>query len=144
MAGSLTHEALVRPNLDTPFHIDYEWWDRADRDLNVFLRGQLCPGHQKQAMELDRDEIVDFVDREAGEVSQVDRVRYLLASHCALEPEYLTPQTSLVNAVFRVFLANGNEPLSAKDLGQMLERQERMILRTFSGPRIYKGIRPAP
>ena len=24
---------LTRPTLDTPFHIDYEWWERQARDL---------------------------------------------------------------------------------------------------------------
>ena len=144
MAGNLSAERLVRPTLETPFHIDYDWWDRADRDLDVYLRSQLCDEHQEQFLDIDRDQMVDYVDPETGEVTQVDRIQYLLISHCAREPEYLTPQTSLVNAVFRVFLANGNTPLTPEDLGELLDRKETMILRTFSGPRVYKGIRPIP
>ena len=142
MAGSLSPDKLVRPTLTTQFHIDYDWWDRADRDLDVYLMSQLCEVHQKQFPEIDRDNVVDYVDPDTAEVTQVDQIRYLLISHCAREPEYLTPQTSLVNAVFRVFLANGNTPMSPEDLGELLDRNARMILRTLSGPRVYKGIRP--
>jgi transcriptional regulator GlxA family with amidase domain len=65
-----------------------------------------------------------------------------LISHCARQPDYLTPQTSLVNAVFRVFLANSNTPMSPLELAERLGKPPRMILRTFSGSRVYKGIRP--
>ncbi len=133
---------LVRPTLDTKFHIDYEWWDRADRDLEVYLRSHLCPEHQKQLADLDPGAEVDFVDPETGEIRRVPAVQHALMSHCSKQPDYLTPQTSLVNAIFRVFLANGNTPRTPVELGERLGRPPEMILRTLSGPRVYKGIRP--
>jgi hypothetical protein len=48
----------------------------------------------------------------------------------------------MVEAVFRVFLANGNVPLSAEELSKKLERPADTILRTISGPRVYRGLRP--
>jgi hypothetical protein len=133
---------LVRPNLETSFHIDYEWWDRADRDLEVYLRSHLCPEHQDVYAELEAGALVDYVDPETAEVSRVAGIQHTLISHCARQDEYLTPQTSLVNAVFRVFLSNGNTPLTPVELGERLGRPARMILRTFSSRRVYKGIRP--
>lgn len=134
--------ALVRPNLDTKFHIDFSWWDRADRDLVVYLRSHLCSDHQQAFAELEADSLVDYIDPETAEVTRVPGIQHTLISHCARQPEYLTPQTSLVNAVFRVFLSNGNTPMSPIELGERLGRPARMILRTFSSPRVYKGIRP--
>jgi hypothetical protein len=48
----------------------------------------------------------------------------------------------LVDAVFRLFLANGNTPLNAVELGEELGRQPNIILRTLSGTRVYRGLRP--
>ncbi len=133
---------LVRPSLETRFHIDYEWWDRADRDLEIYLRSHLCSEHQKQFADLDAGIEVDFVDPETAAVTRVGGIEHALISHCSRQDDYVTPQTSLVNAVFRVFSANGNRPLTAVELGERLNRPPRTILRTLSGPRVYKGIRP--
>jgi hypothetical protein len=133
---------LVRPSLETKFHIDYEWWDRADRDLEVYLRSHLCSDHQERFGDLDEGAEVDFVDPETAVVTRVGGIEHVLISHCSRQEDYITPQTSLINAVFRVFSANGNQPLSSDELGERLNRPPRTILRTLSGPRVYKGIRP--
>jgi hypothetical protein len=59
-----------------------------------------------------------------------------------LEPGFTDSHTALVEAVFRIFLVNGNIPMSADDLGKKLERPADTILRTISGPRVYRGLRP--
>lgn len=133
---------LVRPTVDTPFHIDYQWWERADRELDVYLRSHLCPEHQRAYASVPQDTLVDHVDPETGEVTRVPVIQNVLITHCARQPGYLSPQMSLINAVFRVFLASGNAPMSPAELGQKLGRPATMILRTLSGPRVYKGIRP--
>ena len=134
--------SLVRPSLNTNFHIDYDWWDRAERDLEVYLRSHLCHTHQETYADVDPARKVDHVDPETGEVTQVAGIQHVLISHCAQQPGYLTGQTSLVNAVFRVFLSNGNNPLSPEELSERIGRPAQMILRTLTGPRVYKGIRP--
>lgn len=133
---------LVRPSVDTKFHIDFAWWDRNDQDLHVYLRSHLCPVHQAAYEDWEPGKLVDRVDPETGEVTRVDGIREIVASHCSREPGYLSPNSSLINAVFRVFLANANAPLSARELGDTLHRPAPMILRTLSGPQVYKGIRP--
>jgi hypothetical protein len=133
---------LLRPTLDTKFHIDYEWWDREDRDLEIYLRSHLCPTHQEAFANLDASALVDNVDPETAEVTKVPGIQNVLITHCAQQADYITRQTSLVNAVFKIFLANGNLPLSARELGERLGRQPNLVLRTFSSPRVYKGIRP--
>jgi hypothetical protein len=133
---------FLRPNLDTKFHIEYTWWDRADRDLEIYLRSHLCPEHQETFAELDASALVDNVDPETAEVTRVPGIQNVLITHCAQQPNYITRQTSLVNAVFRIFLANGNTPLTAREIAERLGRQPNMVLRTFTSPRVYKGIRP--
>ncbi len=133
---------FARPTLATKFHIDFEYWDRADRDLNIYLRSHLCPEHQEAYADVEADTLVDSVNPKTAEVTRVRGIQHTLISHCSLQPDYLTPQTTLVNAIFRVFLSNGNSPLTPKDLGEALNRPARTILRMLSGGRVYKGIRP--
>jgi hypothetical protein len=57
-------------------------------------------------------------------------------------PEFVGERTAVVEAVFRTFLANGNIPMSADDLGKKLGRSADTILRTIAGPRVYRGLRP--
>ncbi len=134
--------SLVRPTVDTKFHIDSAWWTRADRELEVYLIGQLCPEHQAAFADMDSQAVIDVVDPESGEVHQMPGIQHVLITHCAKQPDYLTPQTSLVNAVFRLFLANGNAPLSPAEMQERLGKPANTILRTLSSPRVYKGIRP--
>jgi hypothetical protein len=63
-------------------------------------------------------------------------------SHCAKQPDFLTEQTALVEAVFRLFLTNGNIPMTSEELGVRLNRPAMTILRTLTAGRVYKGIRP--
>ena len=134
--------SLVKPTLDTPFKIDFEWWMNHDRDWRVYLRSFLCDEHQAVFENLNNDEMIDWVDPHTAEVTQVDGLQHVLISHCAKQEGFLTSKMALVDSVFRVFLSNGNKPLNAKELGEILNRPADTILRTFSGIRVYKGIRP--
>ena len=134
--------SLVKPTLDTPFKIDFEWWMHHDRDWRVYLRSFLCDEHQAVFENLNNDEKIDWVDPETAEVIQVDGLQHILISHCAKQEGFLTDKMALVDSVFRVFLSNGNKPLNAQELGEILNRPAKTILRTFSGIRVYKGIRP--
>jgi hypothetical protein len=82
------------------------------------------------------------VDPATAEVKPVEGVQNALMTHCVKQPDFLTQQTALVEAVFRLFLANGNVPMSSSDLSTRLQRPAETILRTLAGPRVYKGIRP--
>ena len=133
---------LVRPTVDTRFHIDFGWWEKAERDWEVYLRSHLCEQHQAAYAELETSSMVDSVDPVTAEVLRVPGIQHIVISHCSRLPDYISPQTTLVHAVFRVFLANGNTPLSATELGARLGRPALTILKTLQGPRVYKGIRP--
>lgn len=133
---------LMRATLDTAFHIDFAWWERADRDVEVYLRTQMCLEHQQMFSDLDSEVEVDFVDPKTAEITRVAGIQHVLISHCARQEDYLTSQTTLTNAVFRTFLANGNQPLTPNELAVRMGRPANTILRTLSGPRVYKGIRP--
>lgn len=87
---------------------------------------------------------IDWVDEKTGEVRQVIGLQHVLQTHCSKQPGYINDDLSLVDAAFRVFLANGNSPLTCKELSGIIGQPPQKILQTLSGRRIYKGIRPAP
>ena len=134
--------SLLKPTIKTPFHIDFDWWKKNERDWHVFLRSLLCPEHQGTFAEIEEGEMIDWIDPNTAEVKSVDGVQHTLISHCALLPEFSDSHTAMVEAVFRVFLANGNVPMSAEDLSKKLERPADTILKTISGARVYRGLRP--
>lgn len=134
--------SIVKPTLETRYHIDYEWWNRAGRDLRIYLLSHLCAHHQEVFKEDFGDKLIDWIDPVTAEVSRVNGVQHALRVHCSQEQDYVSDKTSLVDAVFRVLLANGNAPMTVIELADETGRPPTTILRTLSGSRVYKGLRP--
>lgn len=134
--------SLIKPSVDTPFHIDFDWWKKNERDWHVYLRSLLCAEHRDAFANAEEGQMIDWVDPLTAEVKPVEGVQNTLMSHCVKQPDFLTEQTALVEAVFRLFLTNGNVPMSSGELGDRLNRPAATILRTLTGGRVYKGIRP--
>ena len=134
--------ALIKPTLDTRYHIDYSWWDRSPEDLRVYLLSHLLPEQRQHLSQTTEQRVVDYIDPETAEVTQLDELG-LAIQIAAKDPNFINPHTSLVDSIFRVFLANGNEPLSPRELADRTGRPASTILRTLSGAQIYKGIRPS-
>jgi hypothetical protein len=142
---ALTSEAimsLLKPTTKTPFHIDFDWWQQHDRDWKVYLRSLLCVEHQEIFANVEEGQSIDWVDPETAEVKVVDGIQHTLMSHCARQPDFVNEHTALVEAVFRLLLVNGNQPMSAEDFAVRLNRPAATILTTLTGQRVYKGLRP--
>ncbi|HLF28984.1 MAG TPA: hypothetical protein VJG32_21870 [Anaerolineae bacterium] len=133
---------LIKPTLDTPFHIDYEWWRREGRDLRAYLLSQIPAEVRDAYAELDDDALVDSVDPETGEVKQEDGLLLRVRSIAKQQADFVNDRTSIIDAVFRTFLINNNQPLTAYDLSRHLNRDATLILRTLAGSQVYKGLRP--
>ncbi|MBS1249390.1 MAG: hypothetical protein MAG431_00969 [Chloroflexi bacterium] len=134
--------SLIKPTVETPFHIDFDWWQKNDQAWHVHLQSCLCPEHQETYADFIGEQKVDWVDPETAVVQRVDGLQHILIKHCAKEDDFITEQTSLTEAIFRLLLATGNHHMSANELSDQLNRPAKMILRTISGRRVYKGIRP--
>jgi hypothetical protein len=134
--------SLVKPTIDTPMHIDFAWWMQHDSNWKVYLHSCLCQEHQEAFANLDSEIAIDYVDTETAEVQTVDGLQHILITHCAKSPDFITNHTTLVDTIFRIFMANGNTPMTPRQLGEQISRAPETILRTFVGTTIYKGIRP--
>ncbi|MBA3530626.1 MAG: hypothetical protein H0T73_01710 [Ardenticatenales bacterium] len=134
---------LIRPTLETPFHIDWAWFDRNHLNAESFVRGQLCYScHQRFEKGLAVEE-VDHIDPETGEVIRMDSLRESILAHCQMQPDYLAPDVPVMQAILRVFLANNNQPLTAVGLSQRLRRSDaETLLRLLTASGVQNGVVP--
>ena len=135
--------SLVKPTLDTPFHIDFNWWSQNDRAWRVHLLGLLTPEEQERfANIINGDDLVDWVDPDTAEIHQVDGLQHVLITHTAQKEGFLQEHTALTEAIFRLLLKSGNTPMNVVEIAEEVGREPKQILRTLSGVRVYRGIRP--
>lgn len=131
-----------RPDQNTRFHIDAEWWTRSDQNLRASLY-QICQElNVELPPEADEEMRYDLIDPVTAQVWNVSAFDYFFVQRCAGHPDYLTERTPLIEAVFRSLLAQGNHPASPVELSKRLGRPAESILATLAGKQIYKGIVP--
>ena len=121
-------------------YVDYDWWERSEMDLRTYLHSRLSIDN---SFESDLEK-VDLIDMRTGEVRQVDGFQYMVQIYFSQTDEDFTNRTSLVDAAFCVLLANGNQPMTIREIAERLNRSPETVLRTIGGRRIYQGIRPVP
>ncbi len=132
---------LIKPSVETKFYIDYTWWEHSRDDLQVYLLTHLSQEQQKALQHRDLREVFDYVHPETGEVFQLDTLRLAIKESSKGE-DFIGENIGLIDSVFRALLVNGNQPLSALELGDITGRDPGKILKTIGGVRIYRGIRP--
>lgn len=130
----------ARMTPDTKFYVDYAWWENSDLDIKTFLYTRL-PINDEANLDMERD-LIDLVDSKTGQVRQVDGFQYIVQAYFSQLPKDFMLHTSMVDAIFCVLLANANEPMTAQELADQVQRPVDVVLRTLGGPRIYQGIRP--
>ncbi|MBO9361500.1 MAG: hypothetical protein J7452_04785 [Thermoflexus sp.] len=141
-------QRLIKPTLDTPFHIDLDWWKRKGQDLRAYLISHLCPEHRERLLAYPEDMEIDCVDPETAEVRRVDGLWHILLQHCSRQSDFITSQTPLTDAVFRLLLLNSNQPMTPRQIAQALQKRTgrwedpQKILQTIGGRVVHQGIRP--
>lgn len=134
---------IARPTTATRFHVDWSWFERNHLNTEKVIRDQLTP---KVAQRFPPDapiQTLDYVDPYTGEVTPIDSLREAIMSECQWEPHYLTGDMPMIQAVLRVFLANNNQPLTATEIAQRLERLDPdPILRVLTSGGVQMGIVP--
>ncbi len=133
---------FIKPTLDTPFHIDYNWWEQQGLDLNVKLVSHLCPEHRNAYAGQPVGDKIDWVDWETGEVTPVDGLQYIITTHCSKEPGYVVQAPTMIEAIFRAFLSTSNQPMTPRMLGPMVGRLPEQVLRLLASRRARLGLRP--
>jgi hypothetical protein len=90
--------------------IDLKWFQANNRSFTVMVKGCLCARCRKK-LKIDQ-----------GEVKATD-ILMALKECCSKEVDFITPNLPLKESVFRVLLANGNQPLILEELRQQLNER---------------------
>ena len=119
--------------------IDLDWLEQNNRSFLALARGCLCSKCTKRLKE------------GKGEISAADLLSKI-KDCCSKTPGFVTDRSPILESVFRLFLANGNQPLSLEGLSkQLAERRGGDTQRTSVGvlSRLlrnerYYGLRQVP
>lgn len=138
----LSKSSLIKPSLTTKFKVDFDWWKSQDHNWRLSLIPFLCPEHQKVFSHSVEEQKMDLVNPVTGEVTQGDGLIQTLLDHCSKQEGFISANQPLVDSVFKVFITNQNQPLTAVELAERIGKPADTVLRTIGTTRVYKGIRP--
>ena len=103
------------------YQIDRGWYEQQGRSLEEVLAVRMCGKHQSdQPMIAGRRRAVP--DPATGELRFVaestasDDPFEIIARCCATQSDFITPMMPLMEAIYRVFLAKNNAPLTADEV----------------------------
>ncbi len=89
--------------------IDWDWYQQSNRSFIALARGRLCLECNKR------------LKPEPGEINAADLLATIKGC-CSGVPGFITPRLPILESIFRIFLANGNQPLDVEKLGQQLRQ----------------------
>ena len=133
----------MRPTGDTPFQINWSWFERNNINAQSLVRNQLnYKWRQRFDNGLEIKE-VDYINSETGEVFKMDNMREAILAECQWEPDYITRDMPLLQSILRLFLANNNQPMTVVEMARRLERHDsNAILNLLTASKIQNGIIP--
>ncbi len=85
--------------------IDLDWYQQSNRSFWALTQSWLCPKCREQL--------------KAGEISAADLLS-TIKDCCSKTPDFINSRSPILESIFRLFLANGNQPLDLEELGNQL------------------------
>ncbi len=122
----------------TRWFIDSGWYSERGRSISALLRGCLCDDCRKK---------LSKEDSPTSETEFISRIREC----CHQSAGFITGQMPVMESLFRLFIAGGNEPMTVEEMGRQLSERrggdlsrtsEEVLLRLLKNDRYY-GFRPA-
>ncbi len=84
--------------------IDLDWHEQHNRSFLALAQRHLCPKCREQL---------------TGEIAAADLLT-AIKDCCSQTPGFITGELPILDSIFRLFLANGNQPLDVEELGKQL------------------------
>lgn len=104
------------------YFIDQQWYDERGLSFSTVARARLCASCVGKLGTF-TEERFPVVDPKSKRVTfEFRKVPYaanplpIIRDCCSRSRDYITPETPLLEALFRVFLANGNQPMTPATL----------------------------
>jgi hypothetical protein len=108
------------------YFIDESWFEKNNRSFRAMSQARMCDSC-KELLGSETQERVPSVDSRTGRVVfEMRSVPYgqnpltAIRSCCSKRRDYITPETPVVEALFRVFLASGNQPMDVERIREEL------------------------
>ena len=90
--------------------INFDWYQQSNRSISTLARDYLCPECRKRLIASET------------EISQ-DELLSTIRDCCSKTPDFITSRLPILETMFRIFLANGNQPLELEELGKELSEK---------------------
>jgi len=132
-----TEQDIDIAEIQLRYFIDLDWYQQQERSFATLAASRLCPTSRKK-------------EKTKSEAVLLRTIKQC----CSKRDGFITPNMPLLEMIFRLLLANGNQPL---ELGQMQEQLQKWLgdtnnARDLSIPKLkrildndrYYGLRPAP
>ncbi len=132
----MDNENITLDQVKPRWFIDLDWYQPNNRSFSILAGCCLCAKCREQ------------LKVEKGEVP-ADELLAAIKDCCSQEPHFITSESPILETVFRLFLANGNQPLDLEELGKQLSERwsgnpyrtsEEVLSRLLKSDRYY-GIR---
>ena len=116
--------------------IDLDWLEQHNRSFFALAQGCLCP-KCRERLKVGKEEV-----SAADLLSDIEDC-------CSKTPGFITSKSPILDSIFRLFLANGNQPLDLEELSKQLgewrggdtHRTSPEILSRLIGNDQYYGLR---
>jgi hypothetical protein len=119
------------------YFIDLDWYQQRERSFATLAESRLCPTSRKK-------------EKTKSEAALLRTIRQC----CSKRDGFITPNMPLLEMIFRLLLANGNQPLELEQMQEQLQKWlgDTSNARDLSVPKLkrmlgndqYYGLRPAP
>ncbi len=119
------------------YFIDMDWYQQQERSFAMLAASRLCPTSRKK-------------EKTESEAALLRAIRQC----CSKRDGFITPTMPLLEMIFRLLLANGNQPLELEQIQEQLQKWlgDSSNIRDLSVPKLkrilsndkYYGLRPAP
>ncbi len=89
--------------------IDPDWFERNNRSFSALAQGCLCPRCQKRL-------------RIGKKGASVADIMSAIGDCCSKKKDFISRELPVMEGIFRLFLANGNQPLDSDELATQLDQ----------------------
>jgi len=103
----MTSEKLAPEQTLSPWFVDLAWYEQNNRSFLNLARQGLCA------------KCLEKLGKKKKKYTQNDVIT-ALKDCCSKSPEFITSKMPLLESIFRVILANGNEPMNIEEIGKQL------------------------
>ena len=133
----MSEEDIVTEQVRPRWFIDFNWYQESNRSFFALAQNCLCDKCRKQLKE--------------GKIA-ADDILATIRDCCSKDPVFITDRLPILESIFRLFLANGNQPLDLEELGEQLREwrngdtyrtSAEVLSRLLSSDQCY-GLRQAP